>query len=92
MSCERIIITEKLYIHLFITQFMSKGLIIDTIGRLFVEDDFRNEFNNNSDRTLGKISGLTDKEKQFLKEKANVIRDCTDALAVTYQGGKKKRS
>jgi hypothetical protein len=71
---------------------MSNGLVIDTIGRLFIEEDFRDEFNNNRDRALAKISGLTDQEKQFLKEKSNIIRDCTDALVVTYQGGKKKRS
>jgi hypothetical protein len=71
---------------------MSKGLVVDTIGRLFIDEDFRNEFNNNRETTLEKISGLTDKEKQFLKEKSNIIRDCTDSLVVTYQGGKKKRS
>lgn len=69
---------------------MTKDILIDTIGKLFVDQDFRNEFNNNMETTIGNISGLNDEEKKFLKDMANKIRECTDALGIRYEGQNKR--
>lgn len=68
---------------------MTKAILIDTIGKLFVDDDFRTRFNTNKDEALRSID-LTDEERQFLKDKANIIRECTDQISVSYDGEDKR--
>jgi len=69
---------------------MTKQILIDTIGRVFVDNDFRNEFNNNTDSTISGISGLSDEEKNFLKSMAVKIGECTVGLNVSYEGENKR--
>lgn len=70
---------------------MSKQTLINTIGRLFIDEDFRNEYYNNRDQTLDGISDLTKEEKQFLKDMQDSIRECTDTLNIRYEGENKRR-
>jgi hypothetical protein len=81
----------KLYIHLFITQFMSKKVLINIIGKVFTDSDFRKKFRTDIDSTLDPISGLTPKEKIFLKKKRLSVVDFSKALNLSYKGENKRR-
>jgi hypothetical protein len=70
---------------------MTKQVLIDTIGRVFVDNDFRNEFNGNPERAISGISDLSDKEREFLKEMSTKIGECTAGLDLTYEGENKTR-
>jgi hypothetical protein len=68
---------------------MSQQTLIDTIGKIFVDATFRGEYTNNTDQTVDSISGLTDKEKQFLKDKKDSILECVATLNISYSGENK---
>ena len=70
---------------------MSKQTLINTIGRLFVDEDFRNEYYNNRDQTLDGIRDLTNEEKQFLRDMQDSVRECTDTLNIRYESENKRR-
>jgi hypothetical protein len=69
---------------------MGRQELLATIGRLFVETQFRTEFFNNTDQAVDSITGLTDAEKQFLKSNKNVIRPSVEQLDIRYEGENKR--
>jgi hypothetical protein len=70
--------------------YMSKKDLINTIGRIFVDEQFRTEYFNNTDQTVDSITELTDTEKQFLKSEKNKIRPYVEQLNVRYEGENKR--
>lgn len=70
---------------------MTRQELINTIGRLFVDKSFRDDFNNNVEKTVSDVNGLSDEEKKFLREMSTKIADCTKDLDVEYQGENKTR-
>ena len=56
----------KLYIDWNSSKLMSKQDLINTVGKLFVDEQFRSEYFNNLDQVLNSIQGLSDKEKEQL--------------------------
>ena len=69
---------------------MSKQTLINTIGRIFVDEDFRNEYYKNRDQTLDGIRDLTNEEKQFLRDMQDSIRECANSLDISYEGERKR--
>ena len=70
---------------------MTKQVLIDTIGKVFVDNGFRNEFNSDPEKAIAGISDLSDMERQFLKDMAAKIGECTTGLDVSYEGENKTR-
>lgn len=70
---------------------MSKKVLINTIGKVFTDSKFRSKFNLDVDSTLAVIRGLTPKEKEFLKRKRSVIKECTKSLNMSYHGENKRK-
>ena len=71
---------------------MTKQKLIDTIGKVFVDNNFRNEFNSNPENAIAGISDLSDMERQFLKDMAAKIGECTTGLDdLSYEGENKTR-
>lgn len=70
---------------------MAKQDLIDTIGKVFVDNDFREQFNNNTENTIAGISGLSEEEKKFLGEISVKIGECTSGLSVRYEGENKRK-
>jgi hypothetical protein len=65
--------------------------MLNIIGKLFVDEKFRGKYFSDSDAELKKLTGLTTKEKNFLKDKENDIRRCVGNLDIKYIGqGKRK--
>ena len=69
---------------------MSKLTLINIIGRIFVDVDFRNEYYKNIDQTLSGISDLTDEEKQFLRDFQGTIKECANTLDIGYESTERK--
>ena len=69
---------------------MSKQTLINIIGRIFVDEDFRNEYYNNRDQTLDGISDLTNEEKQTLRDFQDTIKDCANTLDIKYESTERK--
>jgi FixJ family two-component response regulator len=68
---------------------MSKQDLLNTIGKVFVDKEFRQEFSSNTDQTLDSIAGLTNKEKQILKDMKNDIDLWANKLDIHYTGENK---
>ncbi len=71
---------------------MSKQELIKTIGKLVVDEQFRNEYFSNIDQTLNSIPGLSDDEKQFLREKNDDIHEAITEMNmnIEYEGEDKR--
>jgi hypothetical protein len=70
---------------------MAKRSLINLIGKLYVDEKFRDEYFSDSDAALKKVTGLTTKEKDFLKDNENDIRQCIDNLDIKYEGQNKRK-
>ena len=70
---------------------MSKPTLINTIGRIFVDEDFRNEYYTNRDQTLDSIRDLTNEEKKFLIDMEKSIKECVNTLNISYEGERKRQ-
>lgn len=68
---------------------MTKRSLVNIIGKLFVDDKFRAKYFSDSDAALKGLTGLTTKEKNFLKDKENDIRRCVDNLDIKFKGDNK---
>jgi hypothetical protein len=69
---------------------MAKRSLINLIGKLYVDENFRDKYFSDSDAALKKVTGLTTKEKDFLKDNENDIRQCIDNLDIKYKGENKR--
>lgn len=70
---------------------MAKRSLINIIGKLFVDEKFRKIYFSDSDSAQKKLTGLTTKERNFLKNKENDIRQCVDNLDIKYTGENKRK-
>lgn len=70
---------------------MSKQELIDTIGKLFVDEQFRSRYFNNLEQELNSIQGLSNQEKQFLREKNDSIREAITTMNIKYNGEDKRK-
>jgi hypothetical protein len=70
---------------------MAKRNLINIIGKLFVDDKFREKYFEDRDAAREKLTGLTANEKKFLKDKEMDIRRWADTLDVKYKGVNKTR-
>ena len=70
---------------------MAKRSLVNIIGKLFVDDKFREKYFSDSDTARKKLTGLTTKEKNFLKDKENDIRRCVEKLDIKYKGEDKRK-
>jgi hypothetical protein len=70
---------------------MTKQVLIDTIGRIFLDNVFRNEFNSETEKVIAGIPDLSEMERKFLKDMAANIGQCTTGLDVEYEGENKTR-
>jgi|RhiMetdeSRZDD1v2_1073273.scaffolds.fasta_scaffold1367628_1 hypothetical protein len=68
---------------------MSRRVLINIIGKVFIDSEFRKKFRTDTDKALAN-SDLTAKEKTFLKSKRGKILDSARSLNVTYQGENKR--
>jgi hypothetical protein len=64
--------------------------MLNFIGKLFVDETFRGKYFSDSNAELKKLTGLTTKEKNFLKAKENDIRRCVRDLNIKYRGVDKR--
>ncbi len=76
----------KLYIDWNSSKLMSKLDLINTVGKLFVDEQFRSDYFNNLDQVLNSIQGLSDKEKQFLRDNNDSIHEAITAMNIRYSG------
>ena len=53
---------------------MTKRSLVNIVGKLFVDEKFREKYFSDSETALKRLTGLTAKEKNFLKEKETDIR------------------
>ncbi len=69
---------------------MSKQELINIVGKMFVDEQFRANFMNatNVDRLLSNTQGLTDTEKQFLKDEKETIQTAIKNLDTKYPNDK----
>ena len=69
---------------------MSKQELINIVGKMFVDEQFRTNFMNatNIDRLLHNTQGLTDTEKQFLKDEKETIQTAIKNLDTKYPNDK----
>lgn len=69
---------------------MTKQDLVNVVGRLFVDEEFRRKYFNNKEQALSSFSGLTLDEKKFLDNEEDHIRDLVDALKIKYEGEDKR--
>jgi hypothetical protein len=69
---------------------MTKQDLVNVIGKLFVDEEFRREYFNNKEQALSNFSGLTPSEKDFLDTKEDDIRGFVNALDIKYKGENKR--
>ncbi len=62
---------------------------INIIGKLFVDEQYRNNYLNASDidQFLSDAQGLDDAEKQFLRDEKETIRTAAENLRIKYGSG-----
>jgi hypothetical protein len=70
---------------------MTKEDVVNVIGKLFVDEEFRREFINNKEQALRSFPGLTQSEKDFLDTKEDDIQGFVRALDIKYDGENKSR-
>ena len=69
---------------------MSKEELIKTIGKLFADEQFSDDYFINFDQVLNGISGLSDKEKQFLRDKNDSLHEAVTKMKIEYSGEDKR--
>jgi hypothetical protein len=69
---------------------MAKRSLLNIIGKLYVDEKFRDKYFSDSNEALKRVVGLTTKEKNFLREHQNDIRRCIDKLNIKYDGEDKR--
>ena len=69
---------------------MSRRVLINTIGKVFIDSEFRKKFRTDTDKALANLD-LEPKEKTLLKNKRGKILDSARDLNLMYQGENKKR-
>jgi hypothetical protein len=70
---------------------MARQDLVNVIGRLFVDEDFRRDYLNNREQALSSFSGLTSSERAFLDSSEDDIHGFVDALDIHYDGENKSR-
>lgn|GEM_PF-2887171 len=70
---------------------MAKRSLVNIIGKLFVDDEFREKYFSDSDAALKKLTGLTTKEKNFLKDNEMDIHRWAESLDIKYMGVSKRK-
>ena len=69
---------------------MSKRVLINTLGKVFIDSEYRKKFRTETDKALANCD-LTPKEKTFLKDNRGKILASAKDLNMIYQGENKKR-
>jgi hypothetical protein len=61
---------------------MSKQELINIVGKMFVDEQFRTNYLNatNIDQLLNNVQGLDDTDKQFLKDEKETIQTAIKSL------------
>jgi hypothetical protein len=70
---------------------MSKQSLINLIGKLYVDEKFRDKYFSDSEAVLKKVTGLTAKEKKFLRDNEVDIHQSIDDLGIEYKGVNKRK-
>jgi hypothetical protein len=70
---------------------MTKKDLVDVIGRLIVDAEFRTKYFDDKNEALREYTKLTPPEKEFLDTNENSIREYANKLNIKY-GAEGKRS
>jgi hypothetical protein len=71
---------------------MGKEDLIKMIGRLFVEEEYRNRFINSPEEVINENRNLTDEEREYLRHMSCVIISWVKAACIKYDEKDDKRS